>query len=137
MDFTIPPALEALRSRIAAFVARELIPIESDPDAYDGHENIDPIRLRELRAKARAERRSKKPRVRFVPSRVLMNTNLSRNLSASLEDIGKKVLPGIGQRIVLAEAVSAGLTIQEFAPSSAAREEFETLAKAVDKILRK
>jgi cellulose biosynthesis protein BcsQ len=58
-------------------------------------------------------------------------------LSSSLEGIGKKVLPGIGQRIVLAEAVSAGLTIQEFAPASAAREEFQTLARAVDKILRK
>jgi chromosome partitioning protein len=87
--------------------------------------------------KARGERRSKKPRVRFVPSRVLMNTNLSRGLSASLEDIGKKVLPGIGQRIVLAEAVNVGLTIQEFAPASAAHEEFQILAKAVDKILRK
>lgn len=90
-----------------------------------------------LSLKARAERRSKKPRIRFVPSRVLMNTNLSRNLSASLENMGKKVLPGIGQRIVLAEAVNVGLTIAEYAASSPAHQEFQELAKAVENILRK
>jgi chromosome partitioning protein len=86
--------------------------------------------------KARAERRSKKPRIRFVPSKVLKNTNLGRELSSSLEEMGKKVLPGIGQRIVVAEAVTSGLTVREYAPGSAAHEEFEKLAKAVNKIVR-
>ena len=87
-----------------------------------------------LTLKARAQRRNKKPRIRFVPSKVLMHTNLGRGLSSSLEKMGKKVLPSIGQRIVVAEAVSKGLTVAEFAPSSAAREEFQALAKAVYKI---
>jgi len=87
--------------------------------------------------KARAERRSKKPRIRFVPSKVLKNTNLGRELSSSLEELGKKVLPGIGQRIVVAEAVTIGLTVREYAPGSAAHEEFEKLAKAVNKIVRR
>jgi len=90
-----------------------------------------------LALKARAERRSKKPRIRFVPSKVLKNTNLGRELSSSLEKFGKKVLPGIGQRIVVAEAVASGLTVREYAPGSVAQEEFEQLAKAVDKIVRK
>jgi len=90
-----------------------------------------------LALKARAARRSKKPRIRFVPSKVLMSTNLGRGLASSLKDMGKKVLPPIGQRIVVAEAVSSGLTVAEFAPDSAAREEFRELAKAVDKILKK
>jgi chromosome partitioning protein len=90
-----------------------------------------------LALKARAERRSKKPRIRFVPSKVLKNTNLGRGLSSSLEQLGKKVLPGIGQRIVVAEAVMSGLTVREYAPGSAAQEEFEQLAKAVDKIVRR
>jgi chromosome partitioning protein len=90
-----------------------------------------------LALKARAERRSKKPRIRFVPSKVLMSTNLGRGLASSLKDMGKKVLPGIGQRIVVAEAVASGLTVAEYAPNSAAHEEFRELAKAVDKILRK
>ena len=90
-----------------------------------------------LALKARAERRSKKPRIRFVPSKVLRNTNLGKGLSSSLEDLGRKVLPGIGQRIVVAEAVISGLTVREYAPGSPAQEEFEQLAKAVNKIVRK
>jgi chromosome partitioning protein len=90
-----------------------------------------------LALKARAERRSKKPRIRFVPSKVLMSTNLGRGLASSLKDMGKKVLPPIGQRIVVAEAVASGLTVAEFAPNSAAHEEFRELARAVDKVLKK
>ena len=55
MDFSISPELETLRARIAAFVAREIIPLESDPTAYDAHENIAAGPLEALRAKARAE----------------------------------------------------------------------------------
>ena len=90
-----------------------------------------------LGLKARAERRSKKPRIRFVPSKVLKNTILGRGLTSSLEEYGKKVMPGIGQRIVVAEAVMSGLTVREFAPTSPATAEFEELAKAVDRILKR
>jgi chromosome partitioning protein len=84
---------------------------------------------------ARAARRSKKPRIRFVPSKVLMSTNLGRGLAESLEKMGKKVLPAISQRIAVAQAVASGLTIGEFAPGSPSHEEFQKLAKAVDKLL--
>jgi chromosome partitioning protein len=88
-----------------------------------------------LALKARAERRSKKPRVRFVPSRVTMNTNLGRGLSSSLENMGKKVLPGISQRVAVAEAVNYGLTVREYSGAAVSQEEFRALAKAVQKIL--
>ena len=55
MDLSISPALEQLRSRIAAFVEREILPLESDPAAYDAHENIAATPLARLRDKARAE----------------------------------------------------------------------------------
>ena len=90
-----------------------------------------------LSLKARAERRSKKPRIRFVPSKVLANTNLGRGLASSLKNMGKKVLPAIGQRVVVAEAVASGLTVAEYAPNSPAHEEFRELAKAVQKVLKK
>ena len=90
-----------------------------------------------LALKARAERRSKKPRIRFVPSKVLMSTNLSRGLASSLKDMGRKVLPAIAQRVVVAEAVASGLTVSEYAPESPAHEEFRALAKAVEKILNR
>src|SRR5215217_1338951 len=55
MDFTIPPYVEDIRARIAAFVDREILPVEADPAAYDEHENIRLDRLESLRAKAKAE----------------------------------------------------------------------------------
>jgi chromosome partitioning protein len=88
-----------------------------------------------LALEARAERRSKKPRIRFVPSKVLMSTNLGRGLSSSLAEMGKKVLPGIGQRIAVAEAAASGLTVIEYAPSSVSHLEFERLAKAIFQII--
>ena len=46
-----------------------------------------------LALRARAKRRSKKPRIRFVPSRVPGNTNLGRSLSESLEKWARKSCP--------------------------------------------
>ena len=54
MDFTLPPAIEDVRSRIAAFVEREIMPLEADPASYDAHENIRIDLLDAMRAKARA-----------------------------------------------------------------------------------
>ena len=55
MDFEIPSLVEDYRRRIADFVEREVLPLESDGSAYDAHENIDLAVLDKLRAKARAE----------------------------------------------------------------------------------
>ena len=55
MNFEIPASVEHYRTRIAAFVEREIIPLESQSASYDGHGNIAHGLLDELRAKARAE----------------------------------------------------------------------------------
>lgn len=55
MDFTIPPRVEDFRARIAAFVEAHVLPLESDPAAYDGHGNIALPELARLRGLARAE----------------------------------------------------------------------------------
>lgn len=55
MEFTISPKIEDYRARIAAFVDRELLTLETDKAAYDEHENIRLDLLDELRAKARSE----------------------------------------------------------------------------------
>lgn len=55
MDFSISPALDDLRRRIAAFVAEEILPLEADPKSYDAHENIELGLLSTLRAKAKAQ----------------------------------------------------------------------------------
>jgi cellulose biosynthesis protein BcsQ len=66
-----------------------------------------------------------------------MSSNLSRGLASSLKGMGKKVLPAIGQRVVVAEAVASGLTVSEYAPGSPAHEEFRALAKAAEKLLKR
>jgi chromosome partitioning protein len=124
-----PPGMPETAYQAALLADLVLLPCGPSP--------LDLFALKEalaLSLKARAQRRSKKPRIRFVPSKVLMNTNLGRELASSLEKMGKKVLPGIGQRIVVAEAVTGGLTVREFAPTSVSAQEFEELAKAVYKI---
>jgi len=118
----------------AAAMVADLVLLPCGPSPLDLFPLKDAIKMA---LKARAERRAKKPRIRLVPSKVTMNTTLGRRLSEQLEGTGNKVLPAICQRVVLAEAVDSGLTISEYAPSSAAHEEFVQLAKAVDKILRK
>ena len=55
MDLAISPHIEDFRSRIAAFVERDILPLESDPANYDAHENIRLDLLDQLRAKAKAE----------------------------------------------------------------------------------
>ena len=55
MDFHISARVEDYRSRIAAFVAREILPLEQNRTSYDAHGNIDEALLAHLRGKARAE----------------------------------------------------------------------------------
>jgi chromosome partitioning protein len=117
-----------------AALAADLVLLPCGPSPLDMHPLKEAMRLA---LKARAERGAKKPRIRFVPSKVLMSTNLGRSLSSSLRDMGKKVLPPIGQRIAVAEAVLNGLAVCEYAPGSPAHMEFEALAKAVDKIINR
>jgi chromosome partitioning protein len=125
-----PPGLPETAYQAALVADLMLLPCGPSP--------LDLFSLKEalsLALKARAERRSKRPRIRFVPSKVLMSTNLGRALSSSLEEMGKKVLPPIGQRIVVAEAVAGGLTVSEYAPHSVSRLEFQKLAQAVHQIV--
>jgi chromosome partitioning protein len=115
----------------AALVA-DLVLLPCGPSPLDLFSLKEPL---SLALKARAQRRSKRPRIRFVPSKVLMHTNLGRGLSSSLEEMGRKVLPPIGQRIVVAEAVMSGLTVMEYDPNSVSRLEFKKLASAVHKVV--
>jgi acyl-CoA dehydrogenase len=55
MDFSIPPRVEDYRTRIAAFVERELVPLEAERSSFDEHENIRLDLLEKLRARAMAE----------------------------------------------------------------------------------
>ncbi|HUA62385.1 MAG TPA: ParA family protein [Verrucomicrobiae bacterium] len=125
-----PPGMPEITAQ--AFLLADLALLPCGPSPLDLFALKDALALA---LHARAARRSKKPRIRLVPSRVTMSTNLGRDLTSSLEKMGRKVLPPISQRVALAQAVGAGLTIGEFAPGSTAQEEFRHLAKAVRKLL--
>ena len=55
MDFSLSPEIDAIRSRIRAFVEERLIPLERDPASYDEHENIARPLLERMRAEARKQ----------------------------------------------------------------------------------
>jgi acyl-CoA dehydrogenase len=54
IDFTVPPEHEALRARVAEFVAREVMPVEQAIEAKPG-DRLDDERLAQLQASARAQ----------------------------------------------------------------------------------
>ncbi|MBT5108592.1 MAG: acyl-CoA dehydrogenase [Rhodospirillaceae bacterium] len=55
MDFSLSPEINDLRLRIRAFVDTHIIPLESDPNAYDDHENIAHEPLERLKKMAKSE----------------------------------------------------------------------------------
>ena len=66
----------------------------------------------------------------------MQNTVLGRDLGTSLKPLGEVILPGISQRIAIAEAVLQGLTLREYAPNSDGVEEFHQLANAIERMVR-
>ena len=55
MDFSLPPEIDALRLKVRAFVAENILPLEADRSNYDAHENILREVLGPLREMARAQ----------------------------------------------------------------------------------
>ena len=126
-----PPELED-RSLVAALLADYvLIPVSPSPlDIWAGEAAV------KTAQEARAERGGILPRVSLVPSRLVTRTVMSRELPASLAQLGEPVAPGISQRVALAECAVAGETIDRYAPGSSAHKEFQALAAYVLKRLK-
>lgn len=90
----------------------------------------------ELMREAQAQRKDKRPAIAFVPSRVIHGTILGRDLGTSIKPMGEAILPGISQRIAIAEAVLHGLTLREYAASSDGVEEFQQLTNAIERMVK-
>jgi acyl-CoA dehydrogenase len=54
LDLTLPPEVEAIRARAAAFVDERLLPLEAEPASFGEGEHVRDDLLQELRAEARA-----------------------------------------------------------------------------------
>ena len=77
------------------------------------------------------------PAIAYVPSKLSQNTILARDLEDTLKPTQEKILPGISQRIAIAESVLHGLTLREYAPGSLGVEEFKNLANAVEEMVKR
>ena len=55
MDFSLPPHIDALRLEVRDFINSEVIPLESDRNNFDAHENLKEDVLAAVRDKARAK----------------------------------------------------------------------------------
>ena len=126
-----PPGLPDTGLLAALLADLVILPVTPSPlDIIAGQEAMAMMR------EAQVKRNNNKPLVRFAPSRVVVNTLLSRDLTAILERFGEPLLPDTHQRVAVAEAVLKGLTVGEYAPESKAHEEFRQLAMAVDRLVK-
>ncbi|MEI7672373.1 MAG: hypothetical protein WCK00_09700 [Deltaproteobacteria bacterium] len=89
----------------------------------------------DLVREARVQRGGAKPLIRLIPSKIISRASLSNDLPGSLAELGEAVLPGIGQRTVVAEAALEGKTVAEYSSVCPARTEFQRLARGVAKLL--
>lgn len=131
-----PPSLAdaALISALIADIV--LLPVGPSPlDVLAVQDALEIVRQARKQRGGRPRDAARKPIVRLVPSRLIPRAKLSQDLEQSLRALGEEVLPGLTMRAVVAAATLEGLTVAEYAPTSAAREEFRLVAWEVRKLL--
>jgi chromosome partitioning protein len=121
-----PPRVSALAR--SAILAADLVLIPVQPSSYDVWAAAETVRLVE-----EAQQYKDALKAAFVINRKITNTSIGAEVSAALSDYSPPVLDSaIAQRVSFAEA-SAGYTVLEDAPKSAAADEIRALA---DNVLR-
>jgi chromosome partitioning protein len=130
--FDTPPQLqdEALLAALLSDVV--LIPITPSPlDIWAGEQAVATVK------EARKERKGSLPKVILVPSRVVPNTVLAKEINGSLKLFGEPIAPSITMRVAMAESCVAGLPINLYAPNNTSHVEFKNLMKFVFTNLKK
>jgi len=120
-----PAGVENITRSALMAVEMVIVPIQPSPfDIWSGEDMAALI--------LKAQEANPDLKARLLVSRKIGNTSLGKQLREALVSFGIPVLKiEINQRIALAEAAVAGQTIFEYAPSSAACSEFESLTKEV------
>jgi len=88
----------------------------------------------ELAQEARLQRGGDKPAIRFVPSRIMANTTIGRDLPNTLAALGD-VFPSIRQGVAAMESAIQGCTVGEYAAASKLHRDFQALAKATERLV--
>jgi chromosome partitioning protein len=124
--FDTPPQLEE-EARLTALLSDViLIPISPSPlDLWAGEQAIETVR------KAREVRKDGLPKIILIPSRLMPNTLLAREINGSLEQYKEPISPPITMRVSMVESCIAGLPIHLYAPGSPSHKEFKNLMKFV------
>lgn len=123
-----PPRVSALAR--SALLAADLVLIPVQPSSYDVWAAAETVQLI-------AEAQGFKPELRgaFIVNRKIPNTVIGRDIVDALADYELPMMPtAIAQRVAYAES-SAGYTVLETAPTSAAAGEVKKLARDVLKLL--
>lgn len=124
--FDTPPQLqeEALLTALLSDVI--LIPISPSPlDIWAGEQAINTVK------QARELRKDGFPKIILVPSRLMPNTLLGKEIKGSLEKFKEPIAPPITMRVAMVEACIAGLPVNLYAKNSTSHKEFKSLMKFV------
>ena len=127
-----PPNLGAVA--LAALTLADLVVV---PVTASGMDLKATARALELVQQARQARRSDKPVVLLVPSKVDRRTASGREVEAVLSDFREPVAPAVAQRAAHVDAFSAGQWIGDYAPRSAAHVDVEAVAALVKRMLNR
>ena len=123
-----PPA--SPKVMIHAVQVADLVLIPTGPSALDVRATVDVVQ--DTVEKGETAKKIN-PRVALVPSRLISQTRLAKDLPKQLEELSLPVAPGIGQRVEVAAAGSEGRAVK---PKSQAGLEFSKLARFVLRNLR-
>jgi chromosome partitioning protein len=130
--FDTPPQLqdEALLTALLSNIV--LIPISPSPlDLWAAEQAISTVK------EARDVKKNGLPKIILVPSRLVPNTLLARQIQGSLKQFNEPISPPITLRVAMVESCIAGLPINLYAPGSPSHNEFKDLLKFVFKNIKK
>lgn len=120
-----PPSLTD--AALAAMAASDivLLPVQPSP--------LDILAGRKALQLAREARKAKRGKLKIglVPSK-MTRTRMGADLMVALAAMSETLLPAIGARSAVCEAVLSGLSVREASPKSPAAEEFAAFAVAVE-----
>ncbi len=104
---------------VAAIKCADVVLIPVQPSPFDIWSSSDLVEM----IKARQEITDGQPKAAFLISRVIRNTNLSKDVSDALEEYGLPVFKNItNQRVSYAESVAKGVTVLDVKDAEAKKE---------------
>lgn len=117
---------------VAAIKCADMILIPVQPSPYDVWACEDLVEI----IKTRQEVTNGKPKAAFIISRVIKNTQLSKEIGEALEGYGLPVFKNFtSQRVIYPKSAATGLTVLDVEPSGDAAAEIRAIAKELRGVL--